>query len=237
METKLLEDLGLSNIESKVYLSLIEIGLSTASKIAEKSGIHRRTVYDALETLIEKGLVSFVVESNRKYYQAEDPKRFLDILEDKKSNFEKILPELLEKKGSNKDNQEVTVFRGKKGLKNAMELMFISKETIHSFGSSGKFKEIMGEIYYDQWMDKLIKSQIKLHILISEKLKGENFPNNIKTKFIKEPFVLPSSITIWEDKTLILIFAPQIISILIKSKEAAESYLKYFDLLWKLAKP
>ena len=67
MDIKVFEALGLSNIEAKVYLSLLELGNAVANKVAEKSGIHRRTVYDALETLIEKGLVSFVIEANKKY--------------------------------------------------------------------------------------------------------------------------------------------------------------------------
>ena len=68
MDIKALENLGLSNVEAKVYLALLEVGSVVANKIAEQSGIHRRTVYDALETLIEKGLVSFVIEANKKYY-------------------------------------------------------------------------------------------------------------------------------------------------------------------------
>ena len=58
------EQLGLTKSESKIYLTLLDYGSMLAGKVAEKAGIHRRNVYDALHRLIEKGLVSY-------YHQAE----------------------------------------------------------------------------------------------------------------------------------------------------------------------
>jgi sugar-specific transcriptional regulator TrmB len=236
MDIKTLESLGLSNTEAKVYLALLELGSTTANKIAEKCGIHRRTVYDVLETLIEKGLVSFVIEANKKYYQAENPERFLEILKTKEQEFKKILPELLKKRKLNKEAQEVSVYRGIKGLKNALELMLKSKKSIYCFGSSGKFREFVGEVYYEQWLKKVKKKKIKMYIILSENLRNEKYPKNIITKYIQNEYVLPSSTSIFEDKVLILIFISQPLAMLIRSKEVVESYRNYFNLLWKLAK-
>ena len=51
MKENILMDLGLSKNESKIYLSLLEQGISTATQVAEKSGIHRVNVYDSLNKL------------------------------------------------------------------------------------------------------------------------------------------------------------------------------------------
>lgn len=237
MNTKFLEDLGLSNTESNVYLALLELGSVTANKIAERSGIHRRTVYDVLEILIEKGLVSFIVESNRKYYQAETPERFLDILKEKEKELKKVLPDLLEKRKLSKELQEVTVYRGKKGLKNIYELMLKTRQTINIFGSSGKFKEVLGEIFYKQWMKRFAKSKCKIKIILSKKSKGKGkYPKKMEVKYILEEFILPSSTSIWEDYIFIEVFSEKPFGILIRSKEIVNSYLKYFNLLWKIAK-
>ena len=59
-----LEKAGLTKIESKVYLSLLDLGPSLAGQISKHSGIHRRSVYDALDRLAEKGLISYIVKNN-----------------------------------------------------------------------------------------------------------------------------------------------------------------------------
>ena len=235
MDIKVLEEMGLSNTEAKVYLALLGLGSATANKIAEKSGIHRRTVYDVIEILIEKGLVSFVIEANKKYYQAENPSRFLEILDEKKKDFQNALPELLEKISSSKRLQEVGVFRGKKGMINVFELMLKEKAVIYSFGSGGKFRQAVGDIYYEKWINKLKEKKSQLKIIASRALQ-ERFNKNIEMKYIPEEYVLPSSTTIWKDNIAIQIYSEQPKLIQIKRKEVAESYIKYFELLWKIAK-
>ena len=66
MNTEYLEELGLTNAEAKIYIALLELGSSQAGKITEKTGIHRRTVYDAIERLIEKGLISYIKQNNNR---------------------------------------------------------------------------------------------------------------------------------------------------------------------------
>jgi len=235
MNIEILENLGLSNIESKVYLVLLELGSVTASKIAERSGIHRRTVYDALETLIEKGLISFVIEANRKYYQAESPERLMEILKAKEEELKKELPELLSKRKLAKKPQEATIYRGKKGLQNVFEDIFKTKKAIYLFGSSGKFKEIFGEPYMENWLRKLEEAKIKMKVILSKKARDLIKSLNAEVRYIKEEYVLPSSTTIYGDKVLIVIFTSQPFGMLIRSKEVSETYMKHFDLLWKIA--
>ena len=80
-----------------VYITLLEIGSSSAGPILEKSGLQNSVVHRALNSLIEKGLISFILEGKRKLYQATNPENFHDFIEDKKTRFDKILPELKQK--------------------------------------------------------------------------------------------------------------------------------------------
>ena len=61
-----LKQAGLTDNESKVYLALIDLGPSLAGQIARKTGMHRRTVYDTIEMLIQKGLIGYIKKNNRK---------------------------------------------------------------------------------------------------------------------------------------------------------------------------
>ena len=65
MNKDLLKSIGLTDIEIEVYLAIIDLGSCLAGEIARKTGIHRRTVYDAINRLIEKGLVSYIKTYNR----------------------------------------------------------------------------------------------------------------------------------------------------------------------------
>ena len=65
--------LGLTINESKVYLALLELGSTNAGKIIKKTKLHRNIVYDNLDKLIEKGLVSFVIIKNTKYFETTSP--------------------------------------------------------------------------------------------------------------------------------------------------------------------
>ena len=97
MDRHLLEEIGLTKNESKVYLALVEEGASRAGWITRKTGIHRRNVYDAIEMLIQKGLVSYIKENNIRLYSAVEPTRLLEILKEKERSIEAIVPELQKK--------------------------------------------------------------------------------------------------------------------------------------------
>ena len=115
MDTHILEDIGLTNAEIKVYLALLELGSSTAGPIIEKSGLQSSVVHMTLNKLVEKGFVSFVKECKRNHYQATNPKHIVEFINEKKQRFEQILPELLLKQQTAKTRPEIITFRGIKG--------------------------------------------------------------------------------------------------------------------------
>ena len=94
MKEQTLMDLGLSQNESKIYISLLETGSTSATKIAQKSGVHRVNVYDSLTKLKEKGLVSELSSEGKKNYQASPPQALKNILKEKEIRLNKIIPEL-----------------------------------------------------------------------------------------------------------------------------------------------
>ena len=144
---------------------------------------------------------------------------------------------LFKKRKTSEIQQEISIFRGKKGLKNIFDDMIKEKNEIFLFGSGGKFKEIFGEIYSEQWLLRIKQNKITIKAIFSEKsrnlLEKMDF---LKMKFISETYALPSSTTIYGNKLAIIIYSEQPIAIVIKSKEVSEFYLHYFNALWKIAK-
>ena len=54
MDTRILEDIGLTNAEIKVYMSLLELGVAGAGNIIEKSGLQSSVVHMTLNNLINR---------------------------------------------------------------------------------------------------------------------------------------------------------------------------------------
>ena len=102
VELPVLEELGLSPAEAKVYLTLVETGSTLAGPIIKKTGLHRGTTYQILQRLKEKGLVSAIVKGKKQYFIAESPDKLellidseLKSIENKKGELNNFLPELL----------------------------------------------------------------------------------------------------------------------------------------------
>ncbi|MBW2981314.1 helix-turn-helix domain-containing protein, partial [Candidatus Woesearchaeota archaeon] len=84
MDITPLEDLGLTNAEIKVYLTLLELGQTKVGPIIEKSDLQSSVVHNALHKLQDKGLISYIKKGQIKHYKATDPKNFMDFIEEKK---------------------------------------------------------------------------------------------------------------------------------------------------------
>jgi len=128
MNTQTLENLGFTKGEIKVYLALLELGPSTTTPIIDKSKISSSKVYEILERLKNKGMVSFIKKEKKNIFEAASPERIKDYIFEKKEKlkqqekeFESFLPELLLKETLSKTKQEAAIFKGVKGLNAAFE--------------------------------------------------------------------------------------------------------------------
>ena len=70
-----LEKLGLNGRQAKVYLALLQLGTGTAIDIAKATRFKHPTVYDVLDVLKERALVTETFEGGRKLFSAEDPNK------------------------------------------------------------------------------------------------------------------------------------------------------------------
>jgi len=238
-----LEQLGLTKIESRVYGALISLGSTTTGPLVKKTELHRATVYDALKRLMEKGLVTFIIKEKTKYFRVVNPEHFLDLIQEKKLEIEnkektarKIIEKLNQIKEQAKIKESASIFQGKRGVKTIFEDILNYKEYL-AFASGGKFKEVLG-IYFDQFQIKKRQKKIKSLILIDEALKGSDYVKSIRgeIRFLPKEYNYPTATFIYENKVAFFVFTEYPTAFLIESKEVAESYRSYFELLWKLAK-
>lgn len=236
-----LKKLGLTENESKVYSALLELGSTNAGKVIKKTSLHRNIVYDNLDRLIDKGLVSFVIITNIKYFEIAPPAELKEYIEKQKKEIiekerivNKLLPEINKVSASIERKQEATIFKGKRGLKTLLDEIAESKSELLVFGTGWGMRETM-PIYYEQWHLKLIKNKVRAKIILPKNKKGK-FLKPFIARYLPEEKIIPSTIAIWENKVLNIIWGEEPIGILIISKEVRDSYKNYFYLLWEQAK-
>ncbi len=238
MNINTLQETGLSQTESKVYLALLDLGSGMAGSITKKSGVNRTNVYDALERLLEKGLVSFMISANRKVFEPVSPERLLEIQKEKEDKLKEVLPELKEKFKSSKSKEEATLFRGLKGIKAIFEDVLEEGKTLYGYGAESKFTDIL-PAYKNYWNKERVKLGISAKIIYSEKVKKIKKKEGlklIKMKFLPESYDFPSTIMIYGDKVATLVWGESPFGLVVKSKEVAKSNMNFFELLWKTAK-
>jgi|SRR3989344_8094123 len=230
---KILEELGLTENEAKIYLALLEKGPSLAGLISQLTGIHRRSVYDAIERLIQKGLLGYILKNNRKYFEAVNPEQLLSLLKEKENALTDILPKLQEKYHSKKEKQETNFYKGKNGLKTVFEEQLKEKEIL-ILGASQVANQILK--YYFHWFDiRREQKKIPVRIIATRSTDLKKIPL-ATIKYIPEEYGSPLAINIYGDKIAILLWSEEKpLAIVIKNSVVAESYKKYFELTWKIA--
>ncbi len=229
-----LQHIGLTNTEAKIYLELLEQGKAQAGVLARKTGIHRRSIYDALDRLIEKGLVSYIVENDKRFYLPTNPRRVQEMIEDQKKAISNIMPQLLARFEEQKEKQETIFYRGKEGVKTIFEDQISDGKDVYILGASHHAKELL-RFYIPHYTNKRIRKKIRLHALYAGVRHDTPVPL-ASVRYLPESFASPVSTNIYGNKVAIILWLYDPVAIVIKQKEVADTYRKYFEVLWKMGK-
>ncbi len=239
MDTKILEDIGLTNAEIKVYLALLELGVAGAGQLIEKSGLQSSVVHNTINNLINKGFISFSLKGKKRVYHSGNPENILNYIDDKKKQFQEILPELLSKQKSSKEKPVSATFEGIRGIKELLfELLEAGGKEHHTFGSA-KESLMLGDAFWVSYHKKRAEKGIKAELIFNESLrfwKAEKKYPKSEVRYTKEGFEPLTETIIRNDKIGIIIWTEKPIGVLIHNKAAAESYDQFFETMWKLAK-
>ncbi len=239
---EIFKELGFSEREIKVYLALLELGQTTVGPIAAKTRLQHSKVYQTLEKLIDRGLVSFIIRSKTKYFQAQDPKQILNIIKEKEHRFSEILPKLQQKQQFSKEKQIATVYEGYKAIKAMFNLIFDELDK-KSYYYVFAFK--------DEYITSKLASRFlrNVHIQLSEKNIDDRLiaHNSIKKEFkknysdirgIKYRFTkinLPFGLMIINNRVINWVWGERPTAVEVVSKQIAQQYKKFFLEIWKIA--
>lgn len=229
-----LKEIGLSDSEANVYLSLLKLGEATVAEISKDSGLHRTNIYDSLEKLKEKGLVSYLSKENKQFFRAADPENVLNYLKEKEESIEKYIPKLKELQTKIKEKITVEIFKGKQGMKSALKDILIKKEEVIGFSVAGQLRKYLPE-FAEYYFREQTKHKIK-HKFIYTAETAKPPSKYYEIKILSKEFSGTTISICYGDVILDLIWEPELIAIKIQSKQLADNFRKHFQLLWKQAK-
>lgn len=246
MEKETLIKLGLSKREAEVYYELLKVEDALASEISEKTQESRTNTYDTINSLIKKGIVSYVIKNNRKYFMAANPKRLLEWMELRKEEIEKeeeivkkMIPDLMKLRLPKEKKVIVEVYEGKEGARTML------KETIDStkeskdkefliFGAIAGHLRDLDPIYHERYYRERKKYKIKTKYIFIE---GEKYPTApySEYRYLPKHYKSFAATAIHGDEVSFWLLTNPIVIILVKNKEFAETYRNNFKALWKIA--
>ncbi len=240
MNAALLRQVGLSNGEIKVYSALLDTGVTSLNRIHEKTGIERRNIYDILNKLIERGLVTYVTENRKRVFQVAHPSKILSYLEDKKEALdetkkavEKELPSFVQKFELAKPSINAEIYRGIEGMKTVWEDM-LNYKAIYWIGS-GRYMPKRLPVYFEQWTKRRLKRKVKIFNIMRYEMKKEVTPYPLEEiRFLPKEFSgNPTVLGIHGNKAVNLLLGEDFFAFVLESKELAENYRRYHKYLWE----
>lgn len=251
MNLNQLKEIGLTEGEIKVYEALLELGECTKTNLAKKSGVAPSNIYDITNRLLEKGIISKVDKNGIAHFSPANPNHILHFLEQKRQMIEKeeqsvsqLLPVLLTKFNKTKEKINVEVFQNWNGLRTVFEDMLEEckkGDENYVFGANKGENSEQADNFFLKYSKARADKGILTKIIFNEELKSrkERISFFLKSKKYDVRFLqqtTPTEIMTYKDKTCIIILTKEPITIRITGNEAAESFKRYFEFLWKIAK-
>ncbi len=248
MDTKLFKRIGMTDGETKVYIALVKLGESTVGAIGRDSKVSKSKIYDILDKLIEKGLVGYMIKSGIKYFSVNDPKMILEYIkkkeeeiEETKQEAEKIISELSMQRATAGVKKIAEIYEGFNGLKAIREELIRTLKKGDEFLVLGapKIANEKWEAWFLDFHKRREARGVGMRIIYNsdartfgEKRKKFKFTN---VRYLPSDLVSPNWIDIYNDTVLFVFVVKEPLTFVIRSKDLANSFKAYFDIMWKVS--
>jgi len=234
-----LKEYGLSEKEIDVYLALLPLGSVTLQEIAKRVDFPRTTVYNTLNYLSQKGLVSKIVSKGVTYFSAVDPSKLKDNIEERKRLIESILPELSGMKKAISYSSNVEIYEGFKGIYSLVSDVFKVKQQVYYFGGYKKSLDILKHLP-EHASTMRIERKIPVKIVIDPadepRFHNKTYQKYTEIRFLDSLENFPAMIFIYGNKVAMMTVRGELVGIIISNKEFAEAMKMIFDVYWSMGK-
>ena len=240
MITRILVDAGLEEKEASVYAAILELGEATIAKIAKTSSVRRSTVYEMLESLKKKGLISQTNHKKRPIFLAENPKKLVEELEARRKRLESSMPELLSIMNLLDKKPKIRYFEGISGVREVFEdtLVYPCEEILTWFPYP--YINLGEEYFWQSYLPERVRMRIWARAIVPDTLANRQFAQDLRTRaititrFVKDKAFskFDLEIKIYGNTKVGIISYREDLGIIIESKKIYDGLRAIFETLW-----
>lgn len=244
MSTSVLQKLGLSPNEAKIYEALITFGGSGVSTISLRSGVHRRNAYDSLHRLIEKGLVSEVFSQGETVYEAVEPGKLMEFVKEQERMLEDALPGMYKTFRTQRAAQQAYIYKGVEGMKNFLREALNVGEDMYEFGAKGGWFDPRLDTFIQWFLKEAKRKKMKFHHIFDWEVqeKVPHVPEAVGKpyKFAPKKYTSESAIEVFGDHVVTFTglgfgkLEDDLTIFVMVSPRLAESYRIWWQMMWDL---
>ncbi len=231
-----LEELGLDARESKVYVKLIELGQATVSGLAKTINIERPTLYNILDDMIKKGIVTYSISSGKKVFSGIKPNLLLQIIESKKKILKEFIPELNTLSKLSASKPLVETYIGMMGIKTIYDDFITEGKDIYCIMNAKDYRESLNSFFIQNFIKKRIEKRIKFTSIVDKildpTLEKDN-KKNLREIKVTPSLKIPTVIVIYGKKCGFMNLTETPVGIIIENQMIASSMRMMFDYLWR----
>ncbi len=239
--TQQLQELGLTEHEAAIYLSVLQHGEAPAGVILDEVKLHREQVYRALKRLVDNGLLTHYIKRKRGYYSAVDPEALVSKMRAKIDIAEALQPYLRDL--HLKRPQVIQVSEGVDAYKAMFEDILTTlgqdSEYLVMSGLGKGFTQLTGDFYH-KFAKTFSKRNIGVRMTAYE---GNDFSDQLASqdplqiRIVPGSYASPVATVIYGNKVAIEILDPENLAVVtIENDKIADGYRQTFETLWALGK-
>lgn len=244
---QILENVGLTNQETRTYLKLLELKEAKTGEICKQTNIASSNIYKVLDALIQKGLVNYRVQNNIKIFMPAPPETLNELFLSKQQELDKerkqikeVISRLKTKEPEVEPYSKYKYFEGMQGIKSMWyEINSTMNKSMHLKIHTAKkesYDKLVG--FYTEHHKERKKKQIKENMIFPKEDKSlakkrEDKLTNIKFMDLKNEVEWG---IVGNKLFMQYITGKTPRSFLIEDKKFSQTFEQVFDNLWKLAK-
>ena len=241
--TNILENLGLTENEAKVYLASLSLGQSTILKISRTAEIKRTTIYSVIESLKQKGLMKIEIKGWKKLFVAESPEKLDVMIKNRREELKSSLPEFLALYNLQGEESFIKYYEGLEAVKSVYESMLRDVRPHEDYLVVTDSKEWyqLDEKFFLKYIQKRATLNVNTRVLLQDSETARHFKkieknHNEKIKILPVNTSLKTNLIIIPRRIVIHQLTPPILAIVIENKSVIQMHKELFELIWNSIK-
>lgn len=239
--------LGFSNKEIGIYLSILQTAEASILNVAKDTGLSRGTVYDVIEKLKQKGYVAEIKKGKKRRFVPENPtNQFYILLDQKHEQLEKskalvenLLPIIKGINISEDFKPKIRVYTGEQGFRKVWDEIFSSEDkSFLSISQIETFEAFIGKDGFQELLQDKVKKNITSRVInqdtpAARKLIKLDKKQNRSSVLAPKEFKIPATEIIFDNKIAIFTTKHENLITVIESKDISDTHQAYFEMMWQ----